>query len=83
MPLRSLRFYLSAYLHYYGHIRLPLLLSPVAVLGSPTFMRYLLCTRYDILPRKVHIVRVVVASDMMAGFTFLDRLTTFYLRNEA
>ena len=52
MPLRSFRFYLSGYLHYYGHFRLPRqqLDFPVP-LGSPTFMRYLRAARNTILLR--------------------------------
>jgi hypothetical protein len=75
MPLRSSRFYLFGYLHYYGHIRLPQQQRVFSVLlGSPTFMRYLLSARNCILPRIFLVVPVVVNPNKVAGFSSTDRL---------
>ena len=77
MPLRSSRFYLFGYLHYYGHIRLPRLWGDFLIpLGSPTFMRYLPLERNPILPRRVQTVHLIVSSGLMAGFVNSDRLAT-------
>lgn len=52
MPLRSSRFYLFGYLHYYGHFRHPqTAVGYSALLGPPMFMRYLRYARNTILPR--------------------------------
>ena len=75
MPLRSFRFYLSGYLHYYGHIRLPRQQWTTAPLGSPTFMRYLICARNITLLRVSTSVLLTVASTDIAGFTIFGRLT--------
>ena len=75
MPLRSSRFYLSGYHHYYGHIRLPQqqVVYP-ALLGSPTFMRYLTSARNCILPRVSLVVPFVVYPNKITGFSIFDRL---------
>jgi hypothetical protein len=75
MPLRSFRFYLSGYLHYYEHLRLPRRLWTYAPLGSPTFMRYLGYARNIILLRVSDSVYIAISSTGMAGFTIFGRLT--------
>ena len=75
MSLRYSRFYLSGDHHYYGHIRLPQqqVVTP-ALLGSPTFMRYLLSARNRILPRVFLVVHIVVNPNKITGFSIFDRL---------
>ena len=76
MPLRSFRFNLSGYLHYYGHIRLPRQRpDSSAPLGSPTFMRYLRTARNIILPRVPVGLSIAVTSTNIAGFIQFGRLT--------
>jgi hypothetical protein len=75
MPLRSFRFDLSGYLHYYGHIRLPRQHWTFASLGSPTFMRYLHYARNIILLRVSISMHITVASTDMSGFSTSGRLT--------
>ena len=75
MPLRSSRFYLFGDLHYYGHIRLPQQrFGRPALLGSPTFMRYLLVARNLILPRVFLVVHSVVYPNKISGFSNSERL---------
>lgn len=75
MPLRSSRFYLSGYPHYYGHLRLP----PSAPLqqgrvGAPKFMHYLPAARNHILPRIPPAVRFVVYPGRITGFVNSESL---------
>ena len=75
MPLRYSRFYLFGYHHYYEHIRLPQQqFGPTILLGSPTFMRYLLSARNRILPRVFLVVPFVVYPNKMTGFSIFERL---------
>jgi hypothetical protein len=84
MPLRSFRFYLSGYLHYYGHLRIPrLLVDDQPVRDLPTFMRYLGYTRNIILPRVSVGLLFAVSSTNMAGFSTHGRMTNTDLCNEA
>jgi hypothetical protein len=76
MSLRSSRFYLFGYPHYYEHIRLPRL--PVdlpASLGSPTFMRYLCPARNTILLRISAGLLFAITSSDITGFIKPERLT--------
>ena len=45
-----------------------------ALLGSPTFMRYLFPARNSILPRVSLVVRIVINPNKMTGFSIFDRL---------
>ena len=84
MLLRSYRFYLSGYLHYYEHLRLPQQQSTLTVpLGSPTFMCNLRTARNIILLRVPVDLLFTVASINIAGFTNSGSLTDTILRNEA
>ena len=83
MSLRSFRFYLSGYHHYYGHIRLPRQQRTTISLGSPTFMRYLLCARNIMLLRVSTNVCFAIASIGIAGFSILGRLTDTLMVHEA
>src|SRR3982751_4969680 len=75
MSLRYSRFYLSGYHHYYGHIRLPQQqIVTSALLGSPTFMRYLLPARNPILPRVPPAFPLVINPSRVTGFINSDRL---------
>ena len=77
MPLRSCRFVILGYLHYYEHIRLPSfsVVTPIS-LGSPTFMRHLRLTRNIILLRVSPVgFNLSVASNRIAGFIISDSLT--------
>jgi hypothetical protein len=76
MPLCSSRFYLSGYLHYYGHLRLPRQHWTLAALGYPTFMRNLWLTRNIILPRVAFAVLFTVSSSKVAGFIISESLTS-------
>ena len=77
MPLRSSRFIILGYLHYYEHIRLPsLTVVSLYSLGSPTFMRYLRLTRNIILLRVSPVGLILsVASNKIAGLIVSGRLT--------
>ena len=76
MHLRSFRFNLSGYHHYYGHIRLPhQQLDFSVMLGSPTFMRYLRSARNNILLRVSISLLFTVASTDIAGFLKSGGLT--------
>jgi hypothetical protein len=75
MSLRYSRFYLFGDQHYYGHIRLPQQrIVTCALLGSPTFMRYLLSARNPILPRVFSAVLIVVDPSKVTGFVIFDSL---------
>jgi len=52
MPLRSFRFYLSDYHHYYGHIRLPRLTVRLTVFVRVSHVHALpsYCTQHHITP---------------------------------
>ena len=76
MPLCSSRFYLSGYLHYYEHLRLPRQHWTLAALGYPTFMRNLWLIRNIILPRVALAVLFTVSSSKVAGFSQFGGLTT-------
>ena len=77
MPLRSCRFIILGYHHYYEHIRLPSLSKvTLRMLGYPTFMRYLRLTRNIILLR-ISLVgfTLSVSSNKIAGLITFGRLT--------
>jgi len=76
MPLCSSRFYLSGYLHYYEHLRIPRQHWTLAALGYPTFMRNLWLTRNIILPRVALTVLYTVSSSKVTGFIIYESLTT-------
>ena len=84
MSLRYCRFYLSGYLRYYGHIRLPSVqvVFP-AQLGSPTFMHYLLHARNIILPRIAPTLQITVLFKQDGRFHHLWKTDRYHLINEA
>jgi hypothetical protein len=47
---------------------------PSALLGPPTFMRYLISARNSILPRVFLVVRFVVNPNKITGFSNVERL---------
>jgi hypothetical protein len=84
MPLRSFRFYLSDYHHYYEHLRLPhQQFDHSVMLGSPAFMRYLCTARNTKLLRVSIDLQITVSSTNVTGFNIYGSLTDTKLSNEA
>ena len=60
-----------------------LLGDPLALVGDPTFMRYLIPSRNLILPRIFLAVPFIVYPSKITGFIILERLANISLCNEA
>ena len=73
MPLRSSRFYLFGFLHYYGHIRLPRSRTRRICRGSHVLVLPSL-SRNHILPRVSAAVLFTVYPNSVAGFGIFERL---------